>query len=315
MEIKINSISPCSAFIDGKQYVTPFSLSTKPNYVGQLTVLPVNPDEYTAYSVSFTIEEDRLRSLSGGANGISWGAGLGEITLNPPRTQKNIIPEVISQQKSNGNQITLYYDGAPKIMCEGNSFFVKDLPPTLQNAKLKLSADGMLCAVTGNIQDKNYLLCIALDKGEWKVMHEITADTIETTDKGVISKNILPTMLRHEKKCTYKPFDVKPEEISFIPTVSHQYIEPLLPYLFLECVAIGSPDAINMLDNSLNIDSDGLEEFFGEFDTICPPPFEGYETDVVAIYNSKERIARPDLYKIEIEKGKITNIIHVLTCY
>ena len=280
-----------------------------------MTILPVNPEDYSAYSLTFTIEEDRLRALSGGANAVSWGSGLCEIQLSPPHSQKNLLPEVIAQQKANNNQVTLYFDGTPKIMCEGYSFFVKDLPQNLKNAKLKLSNDGMLCAVTGNIENKEYLLSLALEDREWKLMHEIIGDSIETNPKGVETKEVLSTMLRHEKKCTYKPFEVNPKEIFFTPTVFHQYKEALIPYLFLECVMIGSSDAVNMLDESLNIDFDGIKEFFGEFDTIRDAPFDDYGIDVVALYNSKERISRPDLYKIECKNGKISNIIHLLTCY
>ena len=132
MEIKIDATVPCGVFFEGNQYVTPFSLQTKTSSVGQMTILPVNPEDYSAYSLTFTIEEDRLRALSGGANAVSWGSGLCEIQLSPPHSQKNLLPEVIAQQKANNNQVTLYFDGTPKIMCEGYSFFVKDLPQNLK---------------------------------------------------------------------------------------------------------------------------------------------------------------------------------------
>lgn len=315
MKLKFNADMPCGVFLDGKQFTTPFDLETKPFFLGQMTVLPTNPEKYAGYSLCFTIEEDRLKSLSGGASGVSWGAGLGEIKLIPPITQKTTMPEVIRQKKVEQTQITVYSDGAPKVMCEGSSFFAKDLPYNLTDITLSLSSDGNLCAIRGKQESKSYLLALSLFDSEWKIMHEITADIIETTTSGVITKDILPTMLRHEKKCVYKPFNLSPTDTDFIPTINHEYVDELIPYLFLEEVSIGASDATNLLDNELSIDFDGVREFLGEFDYISTPPFSKYGLDVVAIYNSKERLSHPNLYKIESKNGKITNIIHLLTCY
>ena len=106
MKLKFSADMPCGVFLDGKQYTTPFELETKPFFVGQMTVLPTSPEKYAGYSLCFTIEEDRLKSLSGGASGVSWGAGLGEIKLTPPIAQKSSMPEVITQKKVEQTQIT-----------------------------------------------------------------------------------------------------------------------------------------------------------------------------------------------------------------
>lgn len=317
MKLQVYADMPCGVFFNGIQYTTPFTIETKSCEHGQFAVLPSSPEEYSGYTLTYTIEEDRLKNLSGGANGISWGAGLGEIRLNPPLQDKRFMPEIISQKKLSGNQITLYTDGTPKIMCEGKAFFAYELPRSCSDLSLRVSSSsGIICAVEGKINDKEYLLALTLNvDNEWKIIHEITADTIETTDKGIFAKDVLPTMLRHERKAFFKPFVPTPSEITFVPTVIHEYKEELFPYLFLECVMTENADAENFLDTSLGIDFDGLKEFFGEFDTILSPPFGDYSLDVVALYNSKERLSKPNLYKIEVQNSKITNIIHLLTCY
>lgn len=316
MKLKIYSDIPCGVFIDGKQYVTPFNLDLNSIYTGQLTVLPTSPETYSGYALTFTVEEDRLRSMSGGAKGVSWGAGFGEIHLTPPLARKTQSIEVLDQQSAGGSQVTLYTDGEYKLMCEGLSFFVKDLPNGLASPCLKLTLDGKMCAVTGRVDSKNYLLALCLNSdNEWKIMHEVISDFVETTEKGVITKDVLCSMLRHEKKCVYKPFDKTPCETAFTPTINHEYIDEVIPYLFLECVSMGCSDAVNLLDGDLSIDMDGLKEFFSSFDTITSPPFGDFGLDVIAIYDSKTSIAKPDLYKFEHKKGKITNIIHLLTCY
>lgn len=317
MKLQVYADMPCGVFINGKQYTTPFTLETKTSECGQFAVLPASPEEYSGYTLTYTVEEDRLKSLSGGANGVSWGAGLGEIKLSPPISEKRFLPEIISQKKALNNQITLYTDGAPKIMCEGGAFFAHELPRLATNLSLRISSsNGVICAVEGVVKEKKYMLALTLTpENEWKIIHEITADVIETTDKGVYAKEVLATMLRHEKKTFFKPFDSKPVETSFVPTMLHEYKEELIPYLFFECVMIENADAENLLDSSLQINLDGLKEFFGEFDTIVSPPFGDYSIDVIAVYNSKERLAKPNLYKIETQNHKITNIIHLLTCY
>ena len=78
---------------------------------------------------------------------------------------------------------------------------------------------------------------------------------------------------------------------------------------------MNNPDAQTYLDSSLEIDMNGLKEFFGEFDMVTAPPFGDYSVDVVALYDSKEHISKPNLYKIETNDGKVVNIIHLLTCY
>ncbi len=319
MKIKIYADIPCSVFLNGAQYVTPFTLETKPSEYAQMSVLPSSPEKYASYTLTFSVEEDRLKDLSGGAKGISWGAGLSEIKLEPPYVQERLMPEIISQKKVNGSQITLYTDGSPKIMCEGRAFFVRELPRFLKDSSMRLRThpNGLICAVEGKVEDKNYLLALSLSEstGEWEIMHELTADNIETTEKGVRCIDILPSMLRHEKRSFYKPFCQRCENISFTPTVYHEYKKELIPYLFLECISMGNVDAESYLDSSLGIGFEEASEFFGEFDTITSVPFGDYSEDVIAVFDSKKRIARPDLYKIESNNSKITNIIHLLTCY
>jgi hypothetical protein len=201
-------------------------------------------------------------------------------------------------------------------MCEGASFYACDLPDGFEGGSLKLSKDGRMVAVEGKVGEKKYLLALSLSQdNEWQTMHELVADEIETSEIGVSARDVLPSMLRHEKKCVYKPFSSAPIEEQFTPTIRHEYVSALIPYLFLECIVMKNPDADSMIDGSLSIDAKGVREFLGEFDSIVYPPFSEYGNDVVAIFNSKERIAKPDIYKFEVQNSKITNIIHLLTCY
>ncbi len=303
----------------GKQQITPFSLQTKSSDYIQMSVLPANPEKYAGYTLTFSVEEDRLKSLSGGARGISWGAGYAEIILEPPESVKKLMPEIIIQKKSDGNQITVYNDGSNKIMCEGKAFFVRELPRDIENLSLRTRthSSGIICLVEGKVSNKNYLLALSLNtnSNEWEIMHEILAESIESTQSGIYSTDLLPTMLRHEKRCFFKPFCSSPEKVSFTPTVFHEYKSELIPYLFLESLAVKNEDATSYLDNSLEISFQDAIEFFGEFDEICSPPLGAYDVDVIAVYDSKKRISRPDIYKFEINNAKITNIVHLLTCY
>ena len=315
MNIKIVSEIPCSIFYEGAQKIAPFSIITKEEERVQLSVLPSSPEKYSAYTLIITITNDKIADISGGARVICWGEGRATIHLAPPKVQFRFTPRVLGQKKLNKDLVTLYDDGIKKIMCEGTSFYTFDLPEGVENLKMKVKEldRGAIVCVNGRVQDKEYLLALYSNEQEWKIMHELIADEIVVLENGVKTVEVLPTMLRHEVRSFYPAFSTAVKR-DFVPTIKHSYPDILLPYLFFVSLFMGDENFARLLDDGLSNDRSAILEFIGEVDTVVSPDFGEWDLDVVALYNSKERIIRPDLYKIKVENGKISNIIHLLTC-
>ena len=315
MKINLFADIPCTVFLSGTQYVTPITLDVDDGRV-QMSVLPSYPERFSSYTVIAEIRGDKLINLSGGASAVCWGEGLCDVTLSPPMILTHYTPEPLIQKRLSHDLITLYDDGRKKLMLEGTSFYNFDLPEGLieESIRVKDLPHGSIVSVAGKVDDKEYLLALHSNGDSWNLMHEITADTITTTQTGVKTSTVIPCMLRYEKREFYKPFKSEPEECSYIPTIRHTYPDELVPYLFLEDVFLKNPNCLTYLDESISLNLEGLEEFFAPSDTVTHPGFDSYGLDVVAVYNSKERISHPDLYKFVVENGKIVNIIHLLTC-
>lgn len=316
MKIKIDSQIPCNLFCKGEQKECPFVLETLSNERIQLSVLPAYPEKYSSYTLIVTVVQDKLQELSGGAYGVSWGQGFADINLAPPLTQIRFSPVVLGQKRLNRDLVTLYDDGIKKIMCEGTSFYTFDLPNELENIKFKVRelVTGAMVCVEGNIGSKEYFLALYSNEKEWKIMHELSADKITVQETGVQTATILPTMLKHEKRCFYKPFHAEPEKRTFTPTIKHDYPDELLPYLFFEGVFQDDESVLTLLDDTLPHDLSAIRDFIGLADSVTFPEYSEWDISTVALFDSSERIAHPNLYKIVVEKGKISNIIHLLTC-
>lgn len=316
MKLKISSHIPCNLFFRGEQLSSPQTILTDYNERITLSVLPSSPEAYSSYTLVIDVKNDTIISLSGGAQAICWGDGYGEILLSPPATQVRFTPEILAQKKLPSDLVTLYDDGIKKVMCEGTSFYTFDLPQNVSNIKMKSREinSGAMVTVQAKVLDKDYLLALYSDSKSWKIMHSLISDKITVTPDGVTTEDVLPTMLRHLKQARYTAFNPEPQEIKFVPTVRHTYPDSLIPYLFFESVFCQNAEAINYLDPSLSQDLSALREFIGDVDTVSFPECGDYALDTIALYNSKARITRPDLYKIVVEKGKIINIIHLLTC-
>lgn len=315
MKINVMSDIPCNLFYEGVQYETPVQFSVNDDRRVQISVLPAYPERFSSYTLIVTTTNGRLTDLSGGARAVCWGSEV-DVYLNPPIVQSHFTPEPIFQKRLARDLVTLYDDGRKKLMLEGSSFFNFDLPENLSEPSLKARelTNGAVVSVTGLIDDKEYLLALSSQLNQWQVMHEIIADKIETTKTGVKTSSIIPCMMRYEKREFYKPFSPNPVECDYTPTIRHVYPTELIPYLFLEDVFLKNINCLSYLHPSIGLDLDGLVEFFGESDTASHPDFEEFGLDVVAVYSSKARISRPDLYKFVLEKDKIVNIIHLLTC-
>ncbi len=316
MKIDFISSIPCTVFYKGRQKVTPFSIFSESECVIQLSILPVSPEKYQSYTLIIEIKNDTVHSLSGGAKATCWGNGACIITLFPPITQIKFTPQILAQKKVNHDLITLYDDGTKKVMCEGSSFYTFDLPDGITSLTMKAQdvRDGAILCIEGKVCEKDYLLALYSNGTEWKIMHNLLADKISSTESGIKTVDLLPTMLRFERRAFYKAFSTTPEHTEFIPTVRHTYPDELIPYLFFESVFLGDDNAVNYLSDSLSHDLSALKEFIGDVDSVCFPEFGDYSLDVIALFNSEDKISHPDLYKIQVEKGKITNIIHLLTC-
>ena len=315
MKISLLSDIPCNLFYEGVQYETPVQLFIKDEGRVQISVLPAYPERFSSYTLIITTADSRLCDLSGGARAVCWGSVI-DVHLLPPVVQSHFTPEPIAQKRLAHDLITLYDDGRKKLMLEGSSFFNFDLPENLTEPTLKARelSHGALVSVTGAVEDKEYLLALSTQSNQWQIMHEIIADKIETTKTGVKASSIIPCMMRYEKREFYKPFSRKPVECDYIPTIRHTYPTELTPYLFLEDVFLKNEGALSYLHPSIGLDLDGLIEFFGDGDTAVHPDFDEFGLDCIAVYSSKSRICRPDLYRFVMEKDKIANIIHLLTC-
>ena len=316
MKIKIDSLIPCNLFLHGNQYQTPVELTLNDTGRVLISVLPAYPERYGSYTLIITTDNGKMVDLSGGAKAICWGEFV-EINLTPPSVVAHFSPKPISQKRLSRDLITLYDDGRVKLMMEGTSFFNFDLPENLTDVTLKAkdTTDGAIASVKGRLDDKEYLLALYSNSNEWKVMHELIGDKIEITDTGVKVESIIPSMLRYEKKEFYKAYDPNPVEYSYTPTIRHTYPSELIPYLFLEDVILKNENCLTYLDANLGLDMGGLIEFFDGIDCVVFPECFDYGLEVVATYNSNDRITYPDLYKFVVENDKIVNIIHLLTCH
>ena len=315
MKINLMSDIPCNLFFEGVQYETPVQFFIKDEGRVQISVLPAYPERFTSYTLIITTTNGRLSDLSGGARGVCWGQ-IVDVYLTPPIIQPHFTPEPIAQKRLTHDLVTLYDDGRKKLMLEGSSFFNFDLPENLSEPSLKTreTSRGTIVSVTGLVDDKEYLLALYNQSNQWQIMHEIIADKIETTQTGVKAISTIPCMMRYEKREFYKPFSSSSVDCEYTPTIRHTYPNELIPYLFLEDVFLKNPNCISYLHPSIELNLDGLLEFFGDSDTASHPDFEEFGLDVVAVYSSKSRISRPDLYKFVVENNKIVNIIHLLTC-
>ena len=315
MKINLKSDIPCNIFFEGVQYETPVQFLIKDEGRVQISVLPAYPERFSSYTLILTTSDGRLSDLGGGARAVCWGTVV-DVFLTPPIVQSHFTPEPIAQKRLKHDLITLYDDGRKKLMLEGSSFFNFDLPENLSEPSLKVRelSNGALVSVTGIVDDREYMLALANQSNQWQIMHEIIADNIETTKTGVKTTTKIPCMMRYEKREFFKPFSQSPVECDYIPTIRHNYPNELTPYLFLEDVFLKNVNCLSYLHPSIGLDLDGLLEFFGDSDTASHPDFDEFGLDVVAVYNSKSRICRPDLYKFVLENDKIINIIHLLTC-
>lgn len=316
MKIEILSPIPCSLFCKGRQKETPTVISTNTCDRLQLSILPVCPEKYLSYTLIIVVENDKIVDISGGAKAVCWGNGFAQITLSPPIAQIRFTPKILAQKRMNNDLVTLYDDGQKKIMCEGSSFYTFDLPNDIQKLVFKAKDLGTcaLISIEGIVNDKKYLLALYSNGQEWKIMHEIISNEIISTDKGIKTIDIIPSMLRLEKRAFYKAFLKEPESQEYVPTFRHSYPDQLVPYLFFENVFLGNENAISYLDDSLPQNLEAIKEFIGEVDTVCFPALSGYDLDTIALYNGNLSLSFPDLYEIQVEKGKIINIIHLLTC-
>ena len=315
MKIYIDSVIPCNLFYEGVQYETPTMLSVFDTGRVQISVLPAYPERFSSYTLVIGIINSTLQEISGGAKAVCWGMGIVDVTLTPPIVQPHYTPDIISQKRLKKDLVTLYDDGRKKLMLEGSAFFNFDLPENLTNEVLKARDidGGAMVSVKGRIDEKEYLLALLLQSSQWQIMHEVIADKVETTTTGVKTYDVVPSMMRYEIRDFYKPFCTTPTR-EYVPTIRQDYPSELLPYLFLEDVFLKNDNCISYLHPDIGLNMGGIIEFFGDVDTAVSPKIGDYSIDVIAVYNSKNRISRPDLYKFVVEKGKIVNIIHLLAC-
>lgn len=315
MKIYVDSVIPCNLFYEGVQYETPTVLSVFDAGRVQISVLPAYPERFSSYTLVLGINNSTLQEMSGGAKAVRWGMGMVEVMLTPPIVQSHYTPDIISQKRLKKDLVTLYDDGRKKLMLEGSAFFNFDLPENLTEEVLKAKDldFGCMVSVKGRIDEKEYLLALLLENNQWRIMHEVVADKVETTTTGVKTYDIIPSMMRYERREFYKPFSMDPIR-EYVPTIRHEYPDELIPYLFLEDVFLKNENCTSHLHPDIGLDMDGIIEFFGDVDTAVSPKIGDYPIEVIAVYNSKNRIATPDLYKFVVEKGKIVNIIHLLAC-
>ena len=286
---------PCAVFVDGTDF------SAKPHIAAPtgkvvISVLPaLTEGTYLAYTVLLTLDNDRITSITGGAQAVEWGCGEYDVLLRPPRLPIRHTPVTLCQS-GDKTFATLYDDGEMHLMCEGSFFLVRDVP-RLVSYNLSSSCNGEFIALlSGRTATKSYLLAVS-DADGGRVVHEHLADDVQITETGVVVHERLWDMLQRTKTSTYNASGL--EHCSFL-RVERDFPRALVPYALAEALLCHDDEwALQHLAPDL-ADADGVRAFMGEWDELCQPR-GAYPDHALAVYKRGEGITRPRVFEFDVD--------------
>ena len=292
-----------AVFIGGKE------VGHEPYFADQnecvsVSVLPILTDvACLAYTVVIRLERDRVFSVTGGAQVIVWDGGNYDVYLRPPKLPFRHSPVTLAQT-GDRHLATLYDDGEMHLMCEGECFFVHDVPRLASYNLTSSERDGFLVMLTGKTQENAYVLVVSTANGG-RVVHEHLGAQIEANENGVtVRKNLLDMRRRVATTCYNSEGKIVSQ--SFERT-ARKLPDALVPYAFLEALSCGdTEDAFSMLEDDLKHES-ALREFFGNFDVLTHPVGEE-NPGGVATFCRCDGITVPRIFSFDVKGGIITAV-------
>ncbi|MBR7159956.1 MAG: hypothetical protein IKD20_02850 [Clostridia bacterium] len=299
----IRIIAPSCTIIYAGCVCTDLLCTTVSDGTLRVGILPSYEVSQMAGEVKIVINDGCIEHISEVARAVVYLDHVDVYVTPPPLTHTHSARTLI-QINTPRALATLYDDGTQHLMLEGNSFFVMDVP-TL--ATYRLTHHSLSCGenitLRGTLIDGDEYLVTLIYRDKWHILHELRASRIRVTREGIETVDIVEDMLLHEVKTVYHADQVKRY---FRATSPHRYVESMTGYLFLEAVMLGADEEARVyLSTSVDNMYTDILSLLGEYDTI-----ESYQGKI-ALYDSRQTIAYPRLYDIDIVSGRITNV----TCH
>jgi hypothetical protein len=211
---------------------------------------------------------------------------------------------VVRQTNFCGNKITLFTQGEPNVSLEGQTAYVYNLPSSFADATFKEEKIGGLPVLI--LQGSG---CIAVISSSGKLVFINSADNYFCDDRLHISVNF-GTCAQIKGECAFSYDGQSLCLAASKATETAEISDDIMPFAFFESV-LTRADCGKYLCGDLSSQTYDLYSFLGNF-VIPPQNFCLSHPDlptVGLVYVLKDNLYNVRYFSVQIEGGKITNII------
>lgn len=240
--------------------------------------------------------------------------GLAIYAKDFPTTDMTL--RAIAQQRDGDTLVTVFRQGETQVSIESpKGFFISPLPSLFDPCEIQFQGEFILLSSTDAI-------ALFTRSGKRLLQERVKEFTLEN---GKLTATLpLSDRLCRTAKCVWElteesvkqtnfsicqqtkfsmPFGNEKAELE--PPTTENIREELLPYAFFESVLIGANYA-ELLSESLREKAQSLKEFLGDFESVVLTE----RVKVCGLVRKKaDRLFEVDEYRVEVENGKITDIV------
>lgn len=222
----------------------------------------------------------------------------------------------IAQQRDDDTLVTVFRQGETQVSIESpKGFFISPLPSLFEPCEIQFQGEFILLSSPDSI-------ALFTRSGKRLLQERVKEFTLE---KGKLLATLpLSDRLCRTAKCVWELTDENVKQTTFSicqqtkfsmpfgngsaeldPPTTENIREELLPYAFFESVLIGANYA-ELLSESLREKAQSLKGFLGAFESVVLTE----RGKVCGLVRKKaDRLFEVDEYRVEIENGKITDIV------
>ncbi|MBR1925502.1 MAG: hypothetical protein IJ837_01455 [Clostridia bacterium] len=284
-----------------------------------LEVLPINSQK-AIYSIPFAaeifVEKNKINSPSNFLEITNYYDGVFEVKILPMQTKLSYKQVFVKNIKVSENiSINIFDDGFYNLEIITKN---KVYHHTLSEKTTDMSCEYFLENETEFLffkgkttSNKDFLLVLA----DFFCNLEISADLIECSHQKITTLLNQNDIAKHGIVCVYvldkNQFKLNEEYTVFLDKNPQFATDPkIIPWAFAESLNIGDLKlARKYLTNDLNImlDDEHLLNFFGDYEEIKWNKYKNMPNALCFVYENNPKEVK--IYKFEIDKNKITNII------
>lgn len=222
----------------------------------------------------------------------------------------------IAQARENDTLVTVFFQGVPQVSIESpKGFFLAPLSTPFQPCEIRFHGEFILLSsperISVFLRDGKCVLDERVN--EFTLENDLLTAVLPLSDRlnrtakcswELTGESVKRTAFSIEQKTNFSvPFEK--ENAKLDPPTAENIRDEILPYAFFESVLIGANYA-DLLCENLKEKSTSLKEFLGEFESVVLTE----KPNVCGLIRKKaDRLFEVDEYRVEIENGKITDIL------